>query len=630
MNIRRHLSSISVQYLLYCVGTLSVLLLVTFAVGYFQYLNLNKEKRHLYWDQSDIIANSIHDTFRYVENLFLVLGREIVQTQTYDIKDIGKILRRNTGINQLDSNHIAWTSYNEYDQHHHLVATNNEGELSAPIRIRRDQRKWIEDSLKSPWKLNVSEPAHGFISKRWIVPVALGITDSLDNHRGIISMGVQVSKMSKHIKVNLGESQSNYIVISADGNVIMSANQKDQENYAAYSTEEIKKILESLRNKDDAGWLEAPISIADINYDYYRKVYPYGYYIFMGSKSYISQYEYRQSILPKMVLTFAIGLVVLFYLQQTKMISPLIKLSAAADGIVKKEKNITFPRGASYEVNNLARALINVKRLLNKEKLLHQKLYKETEKANRANRAKSRFLANMSHELRTPLGAIIGFSELMIREKNGTLNKDQKEFVEIIHNSGKSLLQIINDILSLSSIEAGTVTIDEKLVSIEKILSIAIKAQTMDIQSKQLQIITSFAKNTPLLSADEPKIRRVLSNIISNAVKYSYDKGTIHIDLCLNKKNCIEVVIRDEGSGMDAETVETVTGEFYYLQGDTNSRRQHQGTGVGLSIVRNFLALHHASFTIDSQIGRGTTVHIIFPECRSNFSRTPVSVLAKA
>ena len=224
----------------------------------------------------------------------------------------------------------------------------------------------------------------------------------------------------------------------------------------------------------------------------------------------------------------------------------------------------------------------------------------------------------MSHELRTPLGAVIGFSELMLLEKNGKINTDQREFLEIIHSSGKNLLNVINDILSLSRIEAGNVELDESYFNISKLINNVVENYKDDAAIKNVEIVTDFAESMPSLYADRIKIKKVISNLISNAVKFTENGGEVSIYAKILASGHIEVGIEDNGIGIDKNTLDSIINEFCQTTNNDN-RRQQQGPGLGLSIVKQFLHLHDADFTINSTEGKGTVVTILFPEVRSHY-----------
>lgn len=618
IKIRHYISSVSVQYLLSSLVLLLLLVILTFWVGYIGYLGMKKESKHLYWDDSDRIAYTIKDTFNYVEKFFLVLGKEISEMGTDDGRVVGSVLRKNAGVGQIDSNIFVWSLYNWADNHDYIVSSSLEGEMDIPIRVRPDQRDWITKAKKIPWKLHLSSPAVGMMSKEWIVSVGLGVRDIADRHLGILSMGIKIDKLRQRIGLALGHTASSYAVLTEKGEVLLVSSGRADLFHEYAPKEEWKSIIHSLKEENDAGMIDKVISIGGTDYTYYRMMYPYNYVILLGSKGYVNSYQFKQEVLPQMMITFVIGVIILLYIQQTRLIAPIVALSGVADKIARNESKIIFPRKASYEVNNLVHALIKVKRSFNRENVLRQKLEGETVKAQQANLAKSRFLANMSHELRTPLGAVIGFSELMLMEKNGKINSDQREFLEIIHSSGKNLLNVINDILSLSRVEAGNVELDEAYFNVNKLIHGVVENYREDVEAKNITLQINVSDSIPSLYADKIKIRKVISNVISNAVKFTETGGMIEVNAYAYSTGEIEITVKDNGIGIDRKTLDSIINEFCQTNNNDN-RRQQQGAGLGLSIVKQFLHLHDAEFSIDSVEAEGTVVTMRFPMERSRY-----------
>jgi PAS domain S-box-containing protein len=232
--------------------------------------------------------------------------------------------------------------------------------------------------------------------------------------------------------------------------------------------------------------------------------------------------------------------------------------------------------------------------------------------AETANRAKSEFLANMSHELRTPLNAIIGFSEAMQSEFLGPLgNERYHEYVEDIRSSGNHLLQIINDLLDLSKIEAGKLELDEHRVDINRLVESSIKIIRERADAGGIKTRVSLATPGPCLWADERSCKQVLFNLLSNAVKFTQAGGSITIATELLADGRFVVRVRDTGIGIPEEDLEKILEPF--TQVEASLVRNHEGTGLGLPLTKAIVELHGGELVLDSMIDVGTTVSVYFP-----------------
>ena len=235
--------------------------------------------------------------------------------------------------------------------------------------------------------------------------------------------------------------------------------------------------------------------------------------------------------------------------------------------------------------------------------------------AEMANRAKSEFLANMSHELRTPLNAIIGFSEAMQAEFLGPLgNERYHEYVEDIRSSGNHLLQIINDLLDLSKIEAGKLELDEQRVDINAVVESSMKIIRERAESGGIKTSVSLASPAPCLWADERACKQVLFNLLSNAVKFTEAGSTITVSTELGPDGHLAVRVRDTGIGIPDEDLDMILEPF--TQVEASLVRNHEGTGLGLPLTKAIVELHGGELTVESKIDVGTTVSVRFPPAR--------------
>ena len=252
---------------------------------------------------------------------------------------------------------------------------------------------------------------------------------------------------------------------------------------------------------------------------------------------------------------------------------------------------------------------------IEERKRIEVELLQATKLAESASHAKSEFLANMSHELRTPLNAIIGFSETLDRNVFGELaNEKQVEYIKDIHISGQHLLELINDILDVSVIEAGKLDLHETDVGIKTLTDEAILLVQTRADQDNIELQNIIDDEGLKLRADERRLKQIMVNLLSNAIKYSRDSGTVKIEGRMAKDGALIMEVIDNGTGMDPADLETAMAKFGQVY--SNSEIHTEGTGLGLPLTNGLVEAHGGTLVLESEIDIGTTARVIFPKER--------------
>ncbi len=241
---------------------------------------------------------------------------------------------------------------------------------------------------------------------------------------------------------------------------------------------------------------------------------------------------------------------------------------------------------------------------------LAEKYSEEKTRAEEANQAKSKFLANMSHELRTPLNAIIGFSEIMEAGMFGPLGAAKyDEYCRDIRRSGQFLLEVINDVLDMSKIEAGRIRLDFEEVDMEQVVADAMRVVSGRAQAKRLTMLSDLAPGIRL-RADKRAVKQIALNLLSNAVKFTPDGGRVRIR-ARSWGRAVALVFEDTGIGIPKEALKKIGRPFEQVE--SLLTKTHQGSGLGLAIAKSLTELHGGALRIRSTLDRGTTVVVRFP-----------------
>ncbi|MGE0093948.1 MAG: ATP-binding protein [Alphaproteobacteria bacterium] len=238
------------------------------------------------------------------------------------------------------------------------------------------------------------------------------------------------------------------------------------------------------------------------------------------------------------------------------------------------------------------------------------------DEAERANRSKAEFLAQLSHEIRTPMNAIVGFSELLGSEAYGPLGSPQyREYAEHIQTSAQHLLNLTNDVLDLSRAEIGRLDLAESGVDVGATIDFVVRMLTKDATAGGIVLTWKMPDGHLMLLADERRLRQMLINIVNNAIKFTPVGGTVSAAAVRRPDGGITVQVTDSGIGIAPADVEKALRPFTKLKADTT--RSYEGAGIGLALTRQLVELHGGHIDLDSELGKGTIVSLLFPKERT-------------
>ncbi|MGE5146274.1 MAG: ATP-binding protein [Candidatus Eiseniibacteriota bacterium] len=292
---------------------------------------------------------------------------------------------------------------------------------------------------------------------------------------------------------------------------------------------------------------------------------------------------------------------------------------------------LTTTKTVYRDAQGAALGIVGVTSDITHRKRAEAELRNAKEQAELANRAKSAFLANMSHELRTPLNAIIGFAEIIQMEMLGPVGTERYlEYAADIGTSGHHLLNLINDLLDLSKIEAGKLELHEAWVEVPATVDTCLRLVKERALNHGVELTTELIGALPAIWADERALKQILLNLLTNAVKFTPHGGRVTVRAVIDEDDRLRLSVADTGIGIAEKDMPRVLEAFGQV--DSAMNRKHAGTGLGLPLTRRLIELHGGEFAIESAVGKGTTVSAHFPALRTYTEAEPIkrAVLATA
>ena len=255
------------------------------------------------------------------------------------------------------------------------------------------------------------------------------------------------------------------------------------------------------------------------------------------------------------------------------------------------------------------------------EKQAERQLQLANEKLAHATKMKDEFLANMSHELRTPLNAILGLNEGLQEGIFGPVSEQQRNSFDVIQQSGAHLLELINEVLDLAKIESGSLELESSPIRVSELCERSLQLVTLQAAQKNIGLNLSVPFDLPMFEGDKKRLRQVLVNLLSNAVKFTPDGGRVRVDVqkvvAENRGDSIlKIAISDTGIGIGDADLETLFDPFFQV--DSSLSRNYSGTGLGLSVAKQFVTLHGGTLTVKSELGTGSCFTVELPYRESN------------
>lgn len=630
-------SSLSSDFFLFSVLIITIITLLSLGFWMQVYQGELQKKREQLPDISNRISSVLIDSIDYTAKYAEFIGQRIAQHNPDDYAYIAATISGKS-ITQSHEQNLYTTIFDWVTPDKQLRVSSKIGILPTPFDM--SDRDYLQRTPLHPWVFQLSSPRIGGLSREWIIPAGMGVTNKKGDFLGTITLGFSVNGLIRRIDEIVRPNDVHYLVLDDDMRMILDSTSETSGPHEGPSLSISQKAEIS---DGETRTLTTPIAFRNVDFLYYKKVDHSPYIVLVGYNNSMATTLFKDIVLSRMLEFTAIGLTALFllYMMRRRLIQPVMQLAHTANHIIKGG-DVTFAPSSIREIDILGKHLQKISdyikneqritsELIHKTSLLEQSTHEleianaealaACEAAREADRAKSEFLANMSHELRTPMNAVIGLTNILLRQEYTP--EKRKEYLQVMQTSAQHLMQLINDLLDIAKLESDQTQLENTPFNLLDVINDVIAMNTLQASQKNIKLSVRVNSAPPALVWGDPgRLRQVLINLIGNAVKFT-QKGHVTVALdCYEDKFTrrwkVMIAIADSGIGIPADKMHSIFDKF--TQADNSIRRTHGGTGLGLSISKTLIELMQGSITVDSTYGKGScfTLHIPFMPAYGN------------
>jgi len=539
------------------------------------------------------------------------LGRQITLMNKNDLKSIALLLR------SFDTAATLHHVFSWIDEGHNNIVSSNKG-VHPPIDV--SDRDYVKRSIAEPWKIQIGLPIQGRVSAKWVLPVALGLTDTTGKYIGTILISMDIDTITRDLRGAIKDSGISFTVYS---NTLLPLTETLDE----HSNSPLDSYAPALKNID---FVQHPSGILSTGrlfddramYIYYELSANYPYIILLGYDTKASATSIRDLLIPRLlqILLMGIFMLTLLWVVRLRIIKPVAELSGVAAGLLRGESFKPVPMSSVGEVDGLALQIRKLGDYLGETRRIEEEkenknlmLRKNKEAAELSNKIKIEFLTAMSHELRTPLNTIVGFSEIMKSQLYGPLENTQYwQYAQDIHEASRHLQALVDDVLSLSNAESGLLELQEKPLDLRFVLNKCLRLVTERLQVQKLHVELVMPDVLPRLLIDEQRLKQIIINLLLNAANHSAEDSHIVVEAYTQKNK------KDEESLCISftEDLKPITGEKSKAENGQEKPRRRELSNLGIPLTKALVAMHQATLDIERPLGKPIRVVVRFPQER--------------
>lgn len=544
----------------------AVLFVLVLASGWVTYRTYDKQSEHIKIDlekEAARIENTISTEMSDASYMLSSLGRQIVVDPNRDYTRLAQALKSFDNKNHIYSI-FSWT-----DTDRKLVISSNKGVLKEPVDI--SDRDFIQQSAADSWKMHIGRPIEGRVSGRWVIPVAMGITDSTGKFIGIIALSIDIGVLTDQIRSLVKRDGISFAVVSKD--MVTLTEISDSKNFISDNFP-TKKLMEIDFDKNPSGLISKGSIIWGAGiYAYYKVSENFPYIVMMGYDANYSDETVRTMLWIRLLMISAIAVFLMLFLWivRVKVINPVLDMTEVVASIARGEQFVWNPKKGPVEITALALQVQQVGRYIEENKRIENELRnkmfllkKAKESAELNMRSKSEFLSYIVQEMRLPVNNIIGFSQVLKDQIYGAIeNRKYRQYSTDIFTIANQLIGKIQDISVHAKAEIGCIDMQEKPLDFAIVASAVVRQLSDKLQAAEISVKVKLQETLPHLLADEFRLQQIISNLLMLVADNTRAGNLITLEAKIiseqRDRQFFAVVISNEKADIAAEKLMGIT-----------------------------------------------------------------------
>lgn len=465
------------------------------------------------------------------------MGKQIILDSDRNLVKMAQVLK------SFDSRNYIYTIFSWINTDQQVVVSSNKGVLDKPVDI--SDRDYVKKAFADPWKMTIGRPIEGRVSGRWVIPVAMGLTDYTGKFIGTLMISIDINTLTEQITNIVKRDGISFAIVSKT--LIPLTQVADDKNFVNnnFPTEKLANVN---FNRNPSGLVgQGSLFWGTGNYAFYKVSQDYPYIILLGYDTRYSDETMRSLLWSRLLqmMVMAVFFVLFLWIVRTRMIRPVLEMSRVVGDVANGKSYTALPAGGPVEIEYLssqigrvAEYIVEIRRRGDELRNKMLMFKKAKERAEIEKRSKSEFLAYVCNEMHTPLNNIVGFAQVMRDQLYGPIeNRKYRQYVTDIYAAGTSLLSNMQDMLTLAKAETNYIELSEKPVDMTGVINRALRFVTDKMQAEKLSVKVTMSDPMPRLIADEFRMQQIFMNLMLYALNYMLPGGVLFFEAKVVNEN---------------------------------------------------------------------------------------------